>query len=320
MPRIAGEVPEALPDKVKQTTPTQPPLLYAARAAATALAFKPDVIFNGHLYHGPLALALTQLSGAKLISQLHGTEVWTQLAPRHLVALERSDIVLCVSRDTRAKYLNQSVRHNALVVNNTVGAQFTLGDRAAARAHFQVGDHFVLLTVSRLDTRDGYKGHDKVIAALPRVIAATGRKVKYLVAGIGGDRPRLEQLVSEMGLADVVHFLGKVPLAELPDLYRAADMFVMPSTGEGFGIAFLEAMASGTLAIGIAVGGAPDALADGALGVCVPAGEDFARALAGAISAQAPDPELLASSVQARFGLPIFVKNVHDVFAQLKCG
>ena len=66
--------------------------------------------------------------------------------------------------------------------------------------------------------------------------------------------------------ADRVIFLGGVAPQRSRDAYRMADLFVMPSTGEGFGIAFLEAMASGTPALGLNAAGAPDALADGELG------------------------------------------------------
>ena len=63
-----------------------------------------------------------------------------------------------------------------------------------------------------------------------------------------------------------VRFLGAIEMQSLVETYRMADLFVMPSTGEGFGVAFLEAMASGTPALGLDVAGAKDALAEGELG------------------------------------------------------
>src|SRR5262249_53139804 len=84
-------------------------------------------------------------------------------------------------------------------------------------------------------------------------------------------------------------------------IYRVADLFVMPSTGEGFGIAFLEGMASGIPAIGLDIGGARDALADGELGIGV-AEADLAAALARELGRPKRDPVALAGAVRARFG------------------
>ena len=123
----------------------------------------------------------------------------------------------------------------------------------------------MLLTVGRMDAREGYKGHDRVIAALPQLLAA-GHDIVYIVVGEGDDRTRLQNLAAERGLAERVRFVGAIGEDVLVDAYRMADLFVMPSSGEGFGIAFLEAMACGTPALGLAAGGAVDALADGEFG------------------------------------------------------
>jgi phosphatidylinositol alpha-1,6-mannosyltransferase len=79
----------------------------------------------------------------------------------------------------------------------------------------------------------------------------------------------------------------------------------MPSTGEGFGIAFLEAMASGTPALGLDIGGARDALADGELGTCLTE-TGLTAALARALGTPKRDREALAGAVRARFGCRSF--------------
>ena len=91
----------------------------------------------------------------------------------------------------------------------------------------------------------------------------------YVVAGDGDGREKLQQMAMQQGLADRVKFIGKVSETELPDLYRAADVFVMPSTGEGFGIVFLEAMRSGIPVIGGNGDGSMDPLRDGTAGYAV---------------------------------------------------
>ena len=80
---------------------------------------------------------------------------------------------------------------------------------------------------------------------------------------------RLESLAVECGVAKNVQFAGLVPPEKLPDYFRLADVFVMPSTGEGFGIVFLEAMATGVCVIGGNQDGSADPLADGELGWAV---------------------------------------------------
>lgn len=288
--------------------------LYALRSLWTCLKTRPDVIYSGHIYHGPLAVRLASAFRATLVSQLHGTEIWSRLAPRHVAPLVRSRMVLCVSRDTVRCYAAQegATGSNATVVPNTVGDAFVPGDRAAARRRFSVpSGTFAVVSVGRLDVRDGgYKGHELVLRAL----AARDRAdspMRYLIAGIGDDEARLRRIVDELGLGEAVTFLGKVPAGELPDLYRAADLFALPSRGEGFGIVFLEAMACGTPAIGLAVGGATEAL-EGLGTACVAEGFDaaFDQAVRAARAMDDRDRADLADRTRAAFGHSAFAASV----------
>lgn len=171
-----------------------------------------------------------------------------------------------------------------------------------------MGDAAHLLTVSRLDTAQRHKGHELVIAELSR-LHDEGQHVIYLIAGVGDDRERLETLAHEHGVSEHVRFLGQVAPDLLPQLYQAADLYVMPSTGEGFGIAFIEAMACGTPALGLAVGGAPDSLRHGELGMAVSV-DEFPDALRSCLVRQWPDPELLSNAVYERFGKKAFADRV----------
>jgi phosphatidylinositol alpha-1,6-mannosyltransferase len=317
LPRIADAGALQVRPNLRQERPRKGRAAYSAHALRAALTFRPDTVYCGHVYHGPLARMVARLSGARLISQLHGTEIWQGLGARHVAPLVRSDRVLCVSRDTRARYHAQAAEAgNAHVLPNTVSAAFTCGNRAAARAGLGLGDAFVLLTVARLDARGGgYKGHERVLRALPGLIAPEGRAITYLIAGTGDDRARLEAIVAELGLGPQVRFLGKVADDDLPDLYRAADLFIMPSTGEGFGIVYLEAMACGTPALGLDCGGVADALVDGDLGHLVPPEADFAAALQEAVSAPPVPRRWLSDRVHTLFGAATFTRRAQDAFA-----
>ena len=312
--RMANDELGPLPPRVEQQSPTMNKFGYTARALALALRQRPKVIYNAHLYHGPLSMRLARLTGAKLVTQLHGTEIWDDVPRGCMAALEASDLVLTVSRDTCGRTLARAriAPEKVVVVNNTVGAQFTPGDRDAARRRFGLDREIVLLTVARLDGRDGYKGHDRIIPLLPRLLAI-GVDAVYLIAGEGPDQARLLALARRHAVTERVRFLGKIPVEALPDLYRAADVFALPSTGEGFGISFVEAMACGTPAIGLAVGGAPDALVDGTLGTCV-APEHFADALIDLLvqhSDRLGDrPADLAARTRHHFDYPIFANQI----------
>jgi glycosyltransferase involved in cell wall biosynthesis len=115
----------------------------------------------------------------------------------------------------------------------------------------------VLLTVRRLEARMGI---DSLLRAAAR-LRAGGRKFRLIVAGAGPERHALEQLAHALNLGTCVRFAGFVPEAELADLYRSADLFVLPSRAlEGFGLATLEAMASGLPVLATPIGASPEIL------------------------------------------------------------
>lgn len=304
--RYAPEATGQLPDKVVQHPAEPHRTRLSLRAFELAARKRPDLVFCGHLHLGPLAAAIAKAWRCRLLVQTHGVEVWTKPSDVRRRSLEAADGVLSVSRDTRARVLNWAdlTPERIRVVPNTFAADFSPGDRAAARARLRVGDAKVILSVSRLDGGQRHKGQDRVIRALPH-LRAHGMDVIYVVAGVGDDLPRLQVLAAAEGVADCVRFVGKVPLQDLPDLYRAADLFALPSTGDGFGIVFLEAMACGTPALGLAAGGAVDALAEGRLGLAVEERE-LVPALAAALETQGPDPQSLSARVESRFGRESF--------------
>lgn len=311
LPRYAKELPTNLPLKIRQRPPSGMRLAYSVQALAAAGA-RPDLVFCNHLYMAPLATIAARRAKAKCIIQLHGIEIWPEPTGAQRKALERADLILCVSRDTRARVLTHCAiaPERAIVMNNTVDQYFTPGDRDAARTKFGLGKEFALLIVGRLNAREQYKGHDRVISALPHLKHPDGRSIVFLIAGDGDDRARLQAVVSAASLSDHVRFLGQVPTADLPDLYRAADLFVLPSSGEGFGIVFLEAMACGTPALGLAAGGATDALVDGTLGTMVRDPNTLPEALQVAMAQPQPDAATLSAATISRFGSRAFQESV----------
>jgi phosphatidylinositol alpha-1,6-mannosyltransferase len=129
----------------------------------------------------------------------------------------------------------------------------------------------VLLTVGRLVTR---KGHDRVITALPKILARIPG-VEYVIVGTGSEERRLRRLAEELGVASAVTFVGGVPQQATRHYYQRCDVFVHPNRElengevEGLGIVFLEASACGVPVIGGNSGGTPDAIQDGVTGFLV---------------------------------------------------
>ena len=130
----------------------------------------------------------------------------------------------------------------------------------------------VLMTMGRLDFSEQYKGFDEILGLLPALTREIP-ELGYLIVGEGNDRTRLQKKARSLGVADRVVFAGYVDEAEKADHYRIADVYVMPSRGEGFGIVFLEAMACGIPAVGSKLDGSREALAEGRFGILVDPGD-----------------------------------------------
>ena len=117
-------------------------------------------------------------------------------------------------------------------------------------------DAFVIACVGRLVKR---KGFDHLIAALPAILQAIPHAV-LLIGGDGAERPALEAQIARLGLGARVRLLGYLG-ETLPDLYRGADVVVVPSLSlETFGLVTVEALAAGTPVIGMPTGATPEIL------------------------------------------------------------
>lgn len=300
------------PSGVRQYKSRVGRIWYSLTVIANAWRSKPKIVFCGHLNMAPLGWLAAKLARAKLVLQTHGIEAWSR--PSRIVrwSCEQASAVLCVSRYTRARLLDWAAipPERAMVLPNTVADCFTPGNGAALRHEWGLESKKVLLSVGRMSASECYKGQDRVIAALPELIAA-GHDIEYVIAGEGDDRIRLELLTVEFGVIDRVRFVGALPRETLIEAYRMADLFVMPSTGEGFGIAFLEAMACGTPALGLDAAGARDALCDGELGQMA-VEQGFTAALASMISTAGPESQMLSGAVRERFGRERFANSVRS--------
>ena len=301
------------PERVVQLPAAADRLAWSARAAQLAVAGGFDAIFCGHLRAAPLAAFVARLVSRPLWLQVHGIEAWEFPGRGVRRATERASLVTSVSRYTRRRLLGWADIDPARVrvLPNTVAPVYTERRRPAdLRARLGLVGRRVILTVGRMAASERYKGQDRVIGALPDVVRRVP-SVAYLVVGTGDDHPRLERLAAEAGVADRVVFAGDVPGAELPDYFRLADVFAMPSTGEGFGIVFLEAAASGLAVIAANHDGSVDALADGAIGCLID--PDDQRQLADALVAALEGQSSGDPACVQRFAARHFNRTVDDL-------
>jgi phosphatidylinositol alpha-1,6-mannosyltransferase len=261
----------------------------ALHAVAT---WHPGVIQAGHIYMAPLAWLLARRLKLPFVVYAYGQEVWRSGRPMGLTmldarlrgaALRAADLVLVPGIFTRSLLADWRVVAERIV---------TVPYGAEPRPACAPPSGSTLLSVARLIPR---KGIDTVIRTLPSMSPA----VEYRIVGAGPDEARLRQLATAMGVAERVHFLGRLDDQALADEYRRCSLFVLPARRtadgdlEGYGLVYFEAAAWGRPVIAGRSGGEVDAVVDGQTGVLVD-GESVPQ-LSGVISSLLADPARLTA-------------------------
>jgi phosphatidyl-myo-inositol dimannoside synthase len=260
--------------------------------ALRAARRKAKVVLAAHPNLGPVVQAMRIVAPRiKSIICTHGIDVWEPLGGLRRRALRHANLVLAPSRDTAERVASQQgvARERVRVLPWGLDPQFealiSLGSRPALPSNFPAGR--VILTVGRWLATERYKGMDTLITALPRLLTQRP-EVQLVLVGTGDDRAWLEELADQNGVNRHVHFLTGLSYSELAACYSACEIFALPSSGEGFGLVYLEAMACGKPVIGGAHGGAPEIIEDGVTGYLVPHGD--AIQLATSLEALLADP------------------------------
>ncbi len=241
----------------------------------------------------------------------HGVDVWTRLRLERRLALRRVDALWPVSEDT-ARHLREVQGVAAQRIHVIPNALDPFWPLPAAPER---GERHVL-AVSRLHHDHAYKGIDVTLQALATLPEA--ERPAYVVAGDGPDRERLEVMGRELGVD--VRFTGRVSDEVLTELYRDAAAFVLPSTGEGFGLVYLEAMAFALPCVAAKAGGATEVVADEVTGVVI-APRDVAGLARAITRVTGPEGETFGRAGRARvereFLFPTYEARVHAALDQL---
>ena len=231
-----------------------------------------DFIICGHINLLPLVAALNIKMRLPVVLMVYGIDVWKlpyKMAEKWISVVDQ---VWCISDVTRVRmnaWANLPDEKYVILPNAIHLDRYGIRERRLDLIErYNLASSRIIMTLGRLPEAERYKGVDEVLEVFQSLLEAEP-SLKYLVAGDGNDRARLERKAKALGIADKVVFAGMIREAEKADLFQLADAFVMPGRGEGFGFVFLEAMACGVPAVGSTLDGSREALRGGELGELV---------------------------------------------------
>lgn len=213
----------------------------------------------------------------RIIMLAHGIEVWKLLNPMTRKFINKHVEIWAVSEYTKGRMtkLNEISPDKIRVLHNCLDPFFSIPRNedkpVSLMSRYQVGvGDPVLLTVCRLSQYEYLKGYDYIIKSLP-LLLKHHPKLKYIIIGPCNkqEKKRLSKLIEGLDLLAHVVIPGFVNEDELYDHFALADIFIMPSQKEGFGLALIEAAASGCKVIGGNKDGSTEALLGGRLGILV---------------------------------------------------
>lgn len=255
----------------------------ATKLAEVATEHPLDVIHAHYAVpHAVSAFLAKQILGGwpKIITTLHGTDITLVGADTsfHRVirfAIEVSDAVTAVSKYLRQRTVEEfSIERPIEVIYNFVDtSRCRRSPDKCTREHWAPRGEKILMHASNFRPV-------KRVSDVVRIFARVRRELecKLVLVGEGPERLFVQQLVKELRLSDDVHFLGEQDYLE--SLLSCADLFLLPSEQESFGLVALEAMSCEVPVIGTTIGGLPEVVVHGETGFLFPVGEiqEMARA------------------------------------------
>lgn len=284
--------------------------------------FRPDIV-HSHMFHATLLARLARLTVdiPCMVSTVHTANVGGRLRTLAYRATDGlTDISTNVSCEATQVFVNRGAvpagrmvaLHNGIAVDQFKALPAT---RDRVRRSFSIPDECALfLAAGRLSWSKDYPNMFKALVKLPKHF-----NYRLLIAGDGALRPELEAMVDELGLAAQVQFLGI--RRDIPDLMSAADVFLLSSAAEGFGLVVAEAMACQCVVVATDSGGVREVLGD--CGFLVPSRDPdaFAAAIVKAASLPPEAAGKLGKAARKRvvdtFSFDRSIERWHELYGAL---
>jgi glycosyltransferase involved in cell wall biosynthesis len=296
--------------------------LFVIESFLKFIFYKPDLILCNHINFTPLAFFYKKIFKIPYGFIAYGIDVWNL---KNYSGLTNSNFIISLSQYTKNKILenNKNLKISILVINPIVDIErFKILD-TKTKVFSQYNLPFnkkIILTICRLAKSEKYKGYDKVIQALPKILEQVKDAV-YVLIGDGDDLVDVKKLIEELNFKEKVYLLGAIKNDFIPQILNTADIFIMPSKGEGFGIVFIEALACGVPVIAGNKDASKEALLNGELGILVDPDnvDEIAEAIIKVLKGEAPkhlyDKNYLRQKVIENFSFEVF-KNRVKIFLE----
>lgn len=231
--------------------------------------YNPDVAHVQYMAPGAIPILLLRLLGMRqILTTAHtAADIYPNLKLVHFIQRHCVRSFTCITELAERSFFGSSQlydehyplkKRNHFTIYNALPASLpvTLNPRTANRP-------ITIGVVSRLES---IKGMDLVVPAFAKV-KAVHPEVRLLIVGDGSLRGQMEQQVQAAGISDSVEFVGRQPQETLVQYYDRVDILLMPSRSEGFGLTAIEGMARGCVVVASRVGGLPEVVRDGEVGL-----------------------------------------------------
>jgi glycosyltransferase involved in cell wall biosynthesis len=281
-----------------------------------------DVIIISHVNILPVAWMIKKLFfNKKLIMFAHGIEMWSMPLGYKKKMLAACDEIICVSEFTKHQIskILELKKVKLSVINNCIDP-FLINEKKnieLLRKRYGINSNKKLMfTLTRMDASERYKGYDRVIEAMSHLTFHYPELI-YMIGGAydEDEKKYVNNLLQKFNINDKVILTGFINNEEICDHFMMSDFYIMPSTGEGFGIVFIEAMYFGLPVIAGNLDGSIDAVLNGKLGLLIDPLN--MNELINAISAMMKDLEIYKPNINIlmdNFGYESYKNKIQSLF------